>query len=410
MISFHSLLLSLDSQMLTFGLLPVCVCDGAGTAEAYAALQSLVESSRLVASRPHKLVKQRVTMSELMSEISVVIPTRNRPEMVVAAVQSALFQTVSPLEVIVVIDGPEDASVDGRMNSTARRLEALADPRVRLFSLKDTVGGAEARNFGVRVARSFWIAFLDDDDLWFPKKLQVQMDFAAQQDRGKELVLSCRVIARSPVQDEYWPRRVYDASEPIANYLFCRRGWRYGEALLQTTTLLAPRALLLRVPFTSGLKKHQDWDWLLRVESQPAVRIQHVGSEPLAVFHIEGGRQSVGRVRDWRFSLQWIEGWKHAMGREAVSGFVVNECAPQMRDTPLAEQCEFLRHIARERLIVRADLLRLLAFLCIPTSMRRALREGMRSARSWQLKTGSGRENRAKAKAARVSADERMNK
>ena len=101
--------------------------------------------------------------------ISVVIPTRNRSALLLRAVRSALEQTLGEIEVIVVIDGEEGSQ-------SADAVARLADCRVRCIALRERVGGAEARNIGIRNARSAWIALLDDDDEWLPSKLQMQMD------------------------------------------------------------------------------------------------------------------------------------------------------------------------------------------------------------------------------------------
>jgi glycosyltransferase involved in cell wall biosynthesis len=95
--------------------------------------------------------------------VSAVIPTRNRPEQLLLAVRSALQQTHSELEVIVVIDGPDP--------KTAQALTGFNDSRLRIVQMERNVGGSDARNAGVQAARGRWIAFLDDDDEWLPHKL-----------------------------------------------------------------------------------------------------------------------------------------------------------------------------------------------------------------------------------------------
>src|ERR1700712_2915091 len=99
--------------------------------------------------------------------VSVVVPTRGRPSVVVGAVASALDQTVPPHEVVVVVDGPDDESVAA--------LEALQDPRVRVHVHERRRGAGAARNTGVRLAEGVLVAFLDDDDRWLPTKLQRQI-------------------------------------------------------------------------------------------------------------------------------------------------------------------------------------------------------------------------------------------
>lgn len=83
--------------------------------------------------------------------VSVIIPTRNRPALVLRAIHSVLTQSMPDLEVIVVIDGPD--------SKTEEALETIQDARVRLLALAERVGGSETRNRGVQVARGRWVAF-----------------------------------------------------------------------------------------------------------------------------------------------------------------------------------------------------------------------------------------------------------
>ncbi len=303
--------------------------------------------------------------------VSIVIPTRNRPKQLAEAVESAWAQTCPPHEVIVVVDGPETgAAVSLR-------------PETRVIRLPASVGGAEARNIGVRAATGKWVAFLDDDDLWLAQKLLVQFACAQDFSGDFEPVLSCHVLARAPGWEETWPRTPYRPGQPMSEYLFCRQGWRYGSALLQTSTLVAPRSLLLRVPFSPGLKKHQDWDWLLRAASEPGVRVRLVGTEPLAVFHVEGERNSVGRVADWQFSLEWAASRRALFTPEAWKAFLATECAAQAGSAPLGERAALLRIALEGGLRPDKELLRMLAFLAVPQKMRRKVRSFSQLVRAW---------------------------
>ncbi|MBA2640000.1 MAG: glycosyltransferase family 2 protein [Nocardioidaceae bacterium] len=106
-------------------------------------------------------------------EVSVVIPTRNRWRLLEArGLASALCQQDVSLEVVVVDDGSTD--------ETPRRLASLNDDRVRTIRNERGTGVARARNSGMAAARGEWIAFLDDDDIWAPRKLRLQLDAAAQ--------------------------------------------------------------------------------------------------------------------------------------------------------------------------------------------------------------------------------------
>lgn len=108
-----------------------------------------------------------------MHDVSVVIPCFRCERVVGRAVASALAQSAPPLEVIVV----DDASADG----TGRALESLrrehGDDRLRIITLARNGGAAAARNAAWDAARGAFVAFLDADDAWHPRKLEIQLDF-----------------------------------------------------------------------------------------------------------------------------------------------------------------------------------------------------------------------------------------
>lgn len=104
-----------------------------------------------------------------MKSISVVIPTHNRASMLLEALQSVFQQSLQPAEVLVVDDG-----------STDRTQEILAHlgNTVQYLRLPNS-GVSGARNSGWRSAKGDWIAFLDSDDLWLPRKLERQINALA---------------------------------------------------------------------------------------------------------------------------------------------------------------------------------------------------------------------------------------
>lgn len=97
--------------------------------------------------------------------VSVVIPTYNRAGKVRNAIESALAQTVTDVEVIVVDDGSSD--------DTGKILEEVFGDRIRYYAQVNQ-GVSVARNKGVEEARGEWIAFLDSDDFWEQDKLEWQ--------------------------------------------------------------------------------------------------------------------------------------------------------------------------------------------------------------------------------------------
>jgi glycosyltransferase involved in cell wall biosynthesis len=251
-------------------------------------------------------------------EITVVIPTHARPELLARAIRSVLAQTVAAIEVVVVLDGEDPA--------TTRVLERFSDDRIRHITLERNSGGGRARNAGVSEARGEWIAFLDDDDEFLPHKLELQLA-AAKKERGAALVV-CQTVAHNEKSNQLWPARFPGEGESISEYLFCRRKLRQGEAFLQTSTYFVSRELAMRVPFRTDLARHQDWDWLLRMEAAGA-RVVAV-AEPLTIYYHGGSGVSVSRSRGWRVSLEWGREVVLPQSRRAFSFFIATQCVSRI--------------------------------------------------------------------------------
>lgn len=305
--------------------------------------------------------------------VSVVVPTRGRPALVTKAVESALGQGFSSLEVIVVIDG-EDAA-------TRAALERVEDARLQVIDLAVQVGGAEARNIGVRAACGKWIAFLDDDDEWMPYKLSRQI-VAARRNGAAWPVVASRLMVRTPEYEAARPLREYDAARPVSEYLFCRRSLKDGPYAMQTSTLMMPRELMLAVPFRFGLPRHQDWDWVLRAERTLGVEFMVV-DEPLTVYRAEDGRASVGRGQDWAFSLAWAREMRRCFSAKAYAWFMAAECAPRAAKSRagMAVYAEILREFVLRGRPTGGSALMLACFMALPRAWREAAR---RLARRWR--------------------------
>ena len=165
--------------------------------------------------------------------VSVVIPTLNRPRLLVRAVRSALAQTLHTIEVVVVVDGPDDLTIEA--------LGAIEDSRVVIKTLPRNVGPAEVRNAGVEASRGRWVAFLDHDDEWLPGKLDIQLRIA-RQSTFQHPIISCRFIKRSETTDVLLPRRLPARGEPMSEYLFRRTRLFGGEGLVQSPRFLRPKS------------------------------------------------------------------------------------------------------------------------------------------------------------------------
>ena len=293
--------------------------------------------------------------------VTVVIPTRNRPGLLARAVRSALGQTHTAIEVIVVIDGPDPA--------TAEALATWPDERLRVMQTDSCSGAGAARNAAAARASGTWIAFLDDDDEWLPDKLTRQLAAAD----GRTVLVTCRSLVRTSAGEEVWPRRLYDNGVPVDEYLFDRRSPFRGDAHVGTSTFLLPTALFARTRFSTD-RQNEDTTLLLRVTKQEGAAVVML-PEPLVVLHKGDERQSLGSRFEWREMLRWVDSMGSLVSRRAYSGFCLiylGSQAARRRDwvaLPVLLARAFRRGAPRPM-----HVLPFLAFWVVPPRIRQAIR------------------------------------
>lgn len=129
----------------------------------------------------------------VVPSVSVIVPAYNVAGYLERALNSALSQTMSDLEVIVV----DDASDDGTFAEACR--VAGRDSRVRVLLNDHNSGAAMSRNRAISAARGEWIALLDGDDTWLPERLERMMTYTDDADVISDDV---RILASSLIKRE----------------------------------------------------------------------------------------------------------------------------------------------------------------------------------------------------------------
>lgn len=209
--------------------------------------------------------------------VSVIIPTVCRMSLY-AAVESALQQTRPPIEVVVVVDAEGELSLP-------------PSAAVRVVRTSGRVGPSMAKHIGVESATGNVIALLDDDDIWHPDKLEKQLAAAPP---GNEWILASRFTVHIDGRETIvGPKTLITPDEPVAPYLFEFREMQAFN-MVQTSTLLFPRALTDKVPMSVAAGSiHDDPTWLIEIRRAfPNIPIIQV-AEPLV--DIIWGASSVSR-------------------------------------------------------------------------------------------------------------------
>lgn len=101
--------------------------------------------------------------------VSVIMPSWNTSKYIAESIMSVINQTYTKWELIIV----DDCSNDDTDNVVAQ----FNDERIRYLKNEKNSGAALTRNYAIREANGEWIAFLDSDDLWYPEKLEKQLEF-----------------------------------------------------------------------------------------------------------------------------------------------------------------------------------------------------------------------------------------
>ena len=184
--------------------------------------------------------------------VSVVIPTFNYGQFVVEAVESALAQSYSPLEIIVVDDGSTD--------DTHERLKPYMS-RIR-YIYQVNSGLSAARNTGIQAARGEWVAFLDSDDKWHHRKTEIQICFVLKDP-------AVRLIATTTTGD---PKAVREDIEEIHNTPLTLTLITFSDLFVKNrfapSSVLMHRSVFEEVGlFDSELRSAEDRDMWIRTAS-----------------------------------------------------------------------------------------------------------------------------------------------
>lgn len=222
--------------------------------------------------------------------VSVLMPSYNAEKYIESAVRSALAQTFTDFELLVL----DDCSTDGTV-SILKRL-AQEDSRIRILSNEVNLGVAKTRNRGIELCRGEYIALLDSDDLWYPEKLEKQLALARS--TGSE-ILYC---SYDMIDEAGQPRGSFAVPERTDFDAMLVR------SVLSCSTVLLKRDALGDIRFDPSYY-HEDYVFWLAL-LQRGLRASGI-AEPLGAYRVMSGSRSANKLTAAKYRWQVYRDYLH---------------------------------------------------------------------------------------------------
>lgn len=240
------------------------------------------------------------------SDITVIIPTYNRGRTIERAIKSVLNQTYGPMKIIVV----DDASTD----DTEERVRNLMNSHSNLAYYKQpqNAGACAARNKGIELSQTLYIAFLDSDDEWYVDKIEKQVEFL--QELNADVVV-CSVMRVESDRSMIYPESHHagDLHKQLLRGNFISTGMVFGKKECFSEG------------FDINLPRLQDWDIMLRVTKKYRVYHQHI---PLAAYYIQSDSISMNHMKLKKASKIVYEKYRSEFEQDPIAmAHICSQCA-----------------------------------------------------------------------------------
>ena len=194
--------------------------------------------------------------------VSVIIPTYGGPDFLERCVNSVLTQTYNNIEVIVVDDNGLGTAQQLRTEEVMKQY--VDDSRVKYVCHQQNINGSAARNTGVRNSSGEYIALMDDDDIFYPEKIERQaklMDSLSEE----YAVTYCAC-------DIYYRDKKVGESKAEKSGKLLYECLTHQIQIASTSMLIRKSAYLSIGGFDESFRRHQDWEFIARMASKYALK------------------------------------------------------------------------------------------------------------------------------------------
>ncbi len=218
--------------------------------------------------------------------VSIITPVFNSSKYIAEAINCVQQQTYTNWEHIIIDDASTDDSSEIVENFAAK------DVRIRFYKNNENKGAALCRNFATEKAKGKYIAFLDSDDLWAPKKLRVQLDFMKHQNCDVSFSSYLQIDEnRQPLHKRIIARKFLSYKKQHSNNYIGNLTGMYN--VKELGKIMAPE-----------IRKRQDWAvWLeaIKRSNKPALGIQ----QDLAYYCVRKGSVSSNKWKLIKYNFQF---------------------------------------------------------------------------------------------------------
>jgi glycosyltransferase involved in cell wall biosynthesis len=259
-------------------------------------------------------------------KISVIIPAYNHEKYITEAIHSVLNQSCQDFEMIIINDGSTD--------STEQRILSIHDPRIQYFSQENS-GAHAAINRGIALSRGEYVAILNSDDVYMPKRLEACLNYLESHPAYSVVLTTVNGIDQGgmPVKQSMTPQIKAWLDWYAGAILFFDEDRFYPNAfakniMITTSNLFARRPCFEACGGFKALRYAHDWDMLLRLSSRYRI---HLIKEDLLKYRIHP--ENTVHERESKLKVQFEVNWLIVENLKALNA-----------DVPFAEILDALKH------------------------------------------------------------------